>query len=366
MHSRFLCTVIVFLFPLLVNSLMVCGANLDANLDAIEHWLNYAGSDPGQRAFDELSQSVAEGQGTPRAEVLAYRAMYANRMVGRTAAKVALLRDAAAKGYAPAQARLGWAEVGGQTPGISRALVDGERLIQDALRQGRCLAMKSGAMFSPANAKPQTVGPEAASACEHFRKAGNAGRNQSWRYLALVEVSLGRTTDAIHDLQRGADAGDGQARLALGSWYEFGRFVPRDLVLALKWYLAATADSQALTDSAKTVGEFYMRNANFPNAAEKSFEWLSRAADAGDLDAKFNVAYCKLSGTGTQMDIPGGLTLLRSAATAGQADALVALGRYQLSGILIPRDVSAARKSFELAAQRGNEMAQLYLRWMSS
>jgi len=288
---------------------------------------------------------------------------------------VGFLKEASGKSYAPAEAELGLAEVTGQFSGIAVNVVDGKFLIDSAMRQGSPDAELAEGLYLrelAAGGNPLTnqsfmkLGPDASAACDHLRKAASGGRNQAWYYLAEVEACLGKCADALRDMQIGANAGYWAARTALGTWYEFGIFRPSDINRAQQWYLAATEDPRDIKDSALELAQFYERNNDLPRADENAFEWYSKAAEAGDLGSKHKVAMDKLVGMGTKVDIAGGLSLLQTAAAGGNAEALLELGILQMEGVLVPRDVAAARRSFEVSAKAGNTEARTYLQWLDS
>jgi TPR repeat protein len=84
---------------------------------------------------------------------------------------------------------------------------------------------------------------------------------------------------------KAAELGSINAQCALGTYYATGDWSgPRDLAEAAKWY--------------------------------------GRAADAGDLDAQYELGFMLLLGEGVAKDLDGAVALLKKAALHGQGDAV--------------------------------------------
>lgn len=90
---------------------------------------------------------------------------------------------------------------------------------------------------------------------------------------------------------------------------------------------------------------------------QEGFEEMLRRAEAGDDDAAFAVAWCRVFGLGTEEDSDAALPHLRDLAEKGDGRALLALGQIALG-----RDADAAAdRHFLHAAEAGNSHAMLAL-----
>lgn len=114
--------------------------------------------------------------------------------------------------------------------------------------------------------------------------------------------------------------------------------------------LAALADEG---DTRALKGLAYMRLD--PNErrhdASKAVELLTRAAEAGDPEAQFELARLHEQGIGTEQDVATAIQLYEQSAKAGFADAINDLGfLYFQGGLGIRRDQKRALEHFEQAA----------------
>ena len=92
-------------------------------------------------------------------------------------------------------------------------------------------------------------------------------------------------TEAARLYRAGADKGNRTAMFNLGMLYADGRGVPKDEAQALTW-LRAAADKN-LPAAMTVIGDFYQSGrGGLARDAAKAREWWTRAAEAGDPDAK--------------------------------------------------------------------------------
>ncbi len=192
---------------------------------------------------------------------------------------------------------------------------------------------------------------------DDLRAAAAAGNSQAQRDLgsALVFGSDGAEQDVAAGLAfmaAAADAGDIEAKAALGKLLLEGYFVPAepDRGAALLQDAIAAGHVGART----TLGLALLWGVNRgvdPNSARPLLE---EAASGGDVLAARVLGQYLLGGWGYDQDVDGGIALLEQAAAAGDAKALVSLGGYHLGRSDAAADRDMALDYFERAAALGN------------
>ena len=130
-------------------------------------------------------------------------------------------------------------------------------------------------------------------------------------------VSSPTCTAAVAWYERAADLGLAPAQYRLGSIYEKGLGVPRDLAKAQDWY--------------------------------------RRAADAGNVKAMHNLAVLYAEGAGGEPDLERAAVLFRQAAERGVRDSQFNLAILHARGLGVPQDLVEAYKWFAIAASSGDE-----------
>jgi hypothetical protein len=120
-----------------------------------------------------------------------------------------------------------------------------------------------------------------------------------------------------------ADAGDARAQFMMGTIYEQGLGVPKDLTAAARWY--------------------------------------RRAADGGNASAQYNLGIFHQFGKGVAKEPAEAARLLRLAAEQGHGRAQNNLSTFYFTGVGVPRDVVEAWKWLTLSADdlkgKGREIA---------
>ena len=85
------------------------------------------------------------------------------------------------------------------------------------------------------------------------------------------------------------------------------------------------------------------------------------AADAGDAQAKYNLAVRLSSGNGVSKDQKAAVRYMMDAATAGLPHALYNMGVFHFAGEGVKQDHAVAAKFFEAAAKQGFAAAAVNL-----
>jgi len=127
---------------------------------------------------------------------------------------------------------------------------------------------------------------------------------------AHLEKKYGESRQVFHPL---ADAGDARAQFMMGTIYEQGLGVPKDLPTAAAWY--------------------------------------RRAADGGNASAQYNLGVFYQFGKGVTKDSAEAARLLQMAAEQGHGRAQNNLSTFYFTGVGVARDVVEAWKWLTLSAQ---------------
>ena len=84
-------------------------------------------------------------------------------------------------------------------------------------------------------------------------------------------------------------------------------------------------------------------------------------ANAGNAQAQFEYGYCLINGIGCSRNPLLGFQLIRDSATKGFIPSVYMMGRFNLVGQFVPRNVPAAIRMFEIAATHKFPPAQVAL-----
>ena len=106
------------------------------------------------------------------------------------------------------------------------------------------------------------------------------------------------------------------------------------------------------------LGELYQDAKGATKSYEQSAAWFRRAAERGNLDAAYDLAYIQFAGLVFPRDTAEMMRWLRAAAARGRAEAQIVLGavyEYGLEDVAI--DLVEARKWYEVASGAGSGVA---------
>ena len=171
-------------------------------------------------------------------------------------------------------------------------------------------------------------------------------------WLALAQPSLAQSEPpGIRALSQRALGGEAEAQLDLGSAYDNGRGVARDLLEAVKWYRLAAA--QGLAQAQYNLAVIYTFGEGMPRDYSRAIGWYLLAAKQGHRDAQFNLAIFYEDGLGVPQDYAAAHEWYLKAAEGGLSDARFNLGNMYIAGTGVLRDNVQAYKWIWLGA--GNE-----------
>ena len=97
-----------------------------------------------------------------------------------------------------------------------------------------------------------------------------------------------------------ADKGDVRARFMMGTIYEQGLGVPKDLATAARWYRLAAEGGSA--SAQYNLGVFYQFGKGVPKDPTEAARWLRMAAEQGHGRAQNNLSTFYFTGVGVPRD----------------------------------------------------------------
>ena len=216
--------------------------------------------------------------------------------------------------------------------------------------------------------------------------------------------------EAFKWFERAAQAGDARSQQNVAIAYAWGRGVPKDLVLASKWfnqtresYLRDANDPHNKgVIAAFELGEIYSRGLGVPKNEEMAFSWYSKAANKGYPWAEERLGEAYQKGLGVPIDTVQALNWYQKAADAKNATAQYKIaslikendpqraesiitqetakviseeeargagsecriGDLYRSGIRLPKDTAEAAKWYQKAVEKGDPQGAIKISWM--
>lgn len=116
------------------------------------------------------------------------------------------------------------------------------------------------------------------------------------RRLAAKARTKQDFANALELLKRAAIAGSAEAHYAIGTWYLFGRVLPKDLKKAARHLKIAAADGDA--SAMFDLALLYETGRGVSKNAARAYQLYVRAAQKGDADATKSVIRCLYHGIG--------------------------------------------------------------------
>jgi TPR repeat protein len=193
-------------------------------------------------------------------------------------------------------------------------------------------------------------------ACEWFRAAAEQGHADAQCELADC-FAEGRwvkkdRVKAFHWYEKAALQGHARAQWNLGELYAVGiPGVAQDPSQAT--LLCKRAAKAGFAPAQATMGTLMAR----AKKHDRALEWWTLAAEQGDLEAQFNLAYAYRSGMGVEKNEERALMLLMAAANSGLAAAQARLGLDYAQGNFAVLDLIESAKWFIMAADNGDHSA---------
>lgn len=155
-------------------------------------------------------------------------------------------------------------------------------------------------------------------------------------------------------------AGHVRAQFYLGTCYDAGRGVTRNIRVAHRLYLMAAESGHEVAQY--NVAFNFREGQGCPKNLERAFEWMQRASQNGDIDACRDLGFAYHEGIGTPVDYERAAIWYRVAAQADDAKAQWNLGLCYQDGHGVKQSRRWARYWFAKAASNDNPSARTKLR----
>ena len=160
---------------------------------------------------------------------------------------------------------------------------------------------------------------------------------------------------AMELLKKAAKAGNSDAERGIGHLYAEGRGVLRDYRTAMKWYQRAAAAGNA--KAALRLGKLYESGLGAERNLGASALWYGKSVMmGGHVGLEMIGSLCKKKGFSSKYR-KSVLNSFEVAATAGNANAMLALAGLYGEGWLVPRDTRQALEWDRKAVQAGSSVA---------
>jgi uncharacterized protein len=176
------------------------------------------------------------------------------------------------------------------------------------------------------------------------------------------QILLGDPVRAVAWISAAAELGDAQAQTVLGQWLLDGRGVERNPEQALAWFLRAAHLNHAM--AMNMAGRCHENGWGTSADPEKAVHWFSQAAALKLPEGRYNLANMLVAGHGIKQNQSEAIALYRQAAEQGYAKAFGKLGFYYEQGVVLERDLAAAKRCYQRAAEGGDFRGQFNLAGM--
>ncbi len=169
-------------------------------------------------------------------------------------------------------------------------------------------------------------------------------------------VSNDQASDGINDLIQAANNGDSGSQYILGTYYEKGEIIEKDLNEAVKWYRLAAEQHNA--DALFRLGECYHNGNGVEQNDKEAFSWYLEAALEGQTKAQCALGRCFFYGNGVVENQKNAFIWYRKAAEKGEVKAIHRLAELYYYGWGVNEDSSKAFELYSKAAELGCAAAQ--------
>lgn len=190
---------------------------------------------------------------------------------------------------------------------------------------------------------------EEAESRKWYLKAANQNDTHSQCILAFFYIQEKNITQALFWYEKAAARNDKTALFNLGAIYSNGVLVSKDYKKAKVYYEKAANLNHA--GAQYRLGNIY---ADVDNDFQKAFEWHKKAADNGDVDAKFLVAGLYYSGIDVEKDYENAKKLFLELAKKNHSNALYMLAVMHEDD---EKDMQKALEYYHKAAEGLNPLA---------
>ena len=175
--------------------------------------------------------------------------------------------------------------------------------------------------------------------------------------MATLTADLGDVPAGLGKLKEAALDGDGAAIYELAAREADGRGMPRDLAVAAKLYEKLAAANFAPAQF--KLGSFYEKGSGVTRDVAQAKVWYGRAAERGNVRAMHNLAvlHAENPGPSGKPDFATASSWFRQAAEHGVRDSQYNLAVLYARGLGVAQDLIQSYVWFDAAAAQGDEEA---------
>lgn len=198
------------------------------------------------------------------------------------------------------------------------------------------------------------VGQDYIKAFEHFEKSAHLGYGKAKDHLAdCYRTGQGVEKNIQEAVKWYTDAVDNDkmatAAFRLGFMYRFGEGVPKDAKKAIEYYLIAAEGG--LTYPQRIVAQEYIYGGTIEKNYAAAQMWLEKAATKGDAEAQLILGRFYASDFGYK-DYQKAFKWIKKSAEQGVAEAEHTMGDCYREGFCVNKDVVIANHWYEKAAKQ--------------
>lgn len=192
--------------------------------------------------------------------------------------------------------------------------------------------------------------------------AGGGNADAQYRLGTLYDNGEGvlrNIAEAVTWYRRAAEQGHACAQCRVGRHHHLGEGVQQDPAEAAKWYRLSA--EQGDPDAQHGLGYLCSQGLGVPRDPVEAVKWFRLAAEHGHAGGQYSLGHMYLNGIGAPRDCADAVKWLRLAAEQGYAPGQNLLGQCCDTGEGVPHDPAEAAKWFRLAAEQGHASAQFAL-----
>jgi len=167
----------------------------------------------------------------------------------------------------------------------------------------------------------------------------------------------------FHLWKSAATAGHVSAQFHVGTCYDFGKGVDKNIKKAFYWYMKAARKGKM--EAQYNIGLFYRKGILVKQDYKKAVYWYSLAAKQGDIWAQRDLGYCYFYGEGVKEDQIKAVYWYKKAADEGDGKANYNLGLCYEYGDGVKQSISRAKHYYTKASKLGHRKASNKLKQLN-
>lgn len=180
-----------------------------------------------------------------------------------------------------------------------------------------------------------------------------AGELRAQKQLAEAYFNIGDQPNATKWFLTAAEQGDLESQRYVGNRIRLGMGIKKDVKTGLMWLTKAA--NAGLLDAQTNLGILYRNGegSDIPKNPSLAFHWYMEAAKQGDKDSQSTVGIMLHNGEGTSRNYVEAVGWMRKAADQGHAEAQYNLGYAYNQGLGVAQNYTEAMKWYQKAADQG-------------